>query len=83
MIAWPIELAKESGLFENIFISTDDEEIAEKMKKGDMLNEKPLRIVRWGMGLPSKYYDIIIGKKVNQDVNKGTAVKWEYIGLIN
>ena len=29
MIAWPIEVAKESGLFEHIIISTDDEEIAE------------------------------------------------------
>ena len=29
MIAWPIEVAKESGLFEHIIVSTDDEEIAE------------------------------------------------------
>ena len=32
MIAWPIEVAKESGLFEHIIISTDDEEIAEVAK---------------------------------------------------
>jgi pseudaminic acid cytidylyltransferase len=32
MIAWPIEVAKESGLFEHIIISTDDEEIAEISK---------------------------------------------------
>ena len=32
MIAWPIEVAKESGLFEQIIISTDDEEIAEVAK---------------------------------------------------
>jgi pseudaminic acid cytidylyltransferase len=29
MIAWSIEAAKESGLFEKIIVSTDDEEIAE------------------------------------------------------
>ena len=29
MIARPIEVAKESGLFERIIVSTDDEEIAE------------------------------------------------------
>ena len=29
MIAFPIEVAKESGLFEHIIVSTDDEEIAE------------------------------------------------------
>ena len=29
IIAWPIEVAKQSGLFEHILVSTDDEEIAE------------------------------------------------------
>lgn len=51
--------------------------IAEDMKKGDVLNEKNMRIVRPGLGLPPKYYDILIGKKVNKDVKKGTAVEWE------
>jgi len=29
MIAWPINIAQESGLFDHIIVSTDDEEIAE------------------------------------------------------
>jgi len=29
MISWPISIAKESGLFEHIIVSTDDEEIAD------------------------------------------------------
>jgi len=32
MIAWPINIAQESGLFDHIIISTDDEEIAEAAK---------------------------------------------------
>ena len=32
MIAWPINIAQESGLFDHIIISTDDEEIAEVAK---------------------------------------------------
>jgi len=32
IIAWPIEVAKQSGLFEHILVSTDDEEIAEVSK---------------------------------------------------
>lgn len=32
MIAWPIAEAKESGIFEHILVSTDDEEIAEVSK---------------------------------------------------
>ncbi len=51
--------------------------IAEDMKKGDLLNEKNLRVVRPGLGLPPKYFDILIGKKVNKDVKKGTPVLWE------
>jgi len=54
--------------------------IAEDMKKGDVLTEKNLRIVRPGFGLQPKYYDVIVGRKVNIDVKKGTAVTWSIIG---
>jgi pseudaminic acid synthase len=54
--------------------------IAEDMRKNDVFNEKNVRIVRPGLGLEPKYYDIVLGRKVNQDVKKGTAVKW---GIIN
>lgn len=53
--------------------------IAEDMKKGDVLTEKNLRIVRPGLGLPPKYYNVIIEKKVNRDVQKGTPVSWELL----
>ena len=53
--------------------------IAEDMKKGDVLNEKNLRIVRPGLGLAPKYYDVLLGRKVNKDVKKGTAVDWEIV----
>jgi N-acetylneuraminate synthase len=53
--------------------------IAEDMKKGDVLTEKNLRIVRPGHGLPPKYFDILLGRKVNQDVKKGMAVDWELV----
>ncbi len=53
--------------------------IAENMKKGDVLNEQNLRIVRPGLGLAPKYYDILLGRKVKKNVKKGTAVKWEMV----
>lgn len=53
--------------------------IAEDMKKGDVLTEKNLRIVRPGLGLPPKYYNILLGRNVNKDVKKGTAVSWSLI----
>ena len=55
--------------------------IAEDMKKDDVLTEKNLRIVRPGLGLAPKYYDVVLGRKVNQDVKKGTAVDWELLTI--
>jgi pseudaminic acid synthase len=53
--------------------------IAEDMNKGDVFTEKNLRIVRPGLGLAPKYYEILLGRKVNKKINKGTAVKWKLI----
>lgn len=54
--------------------------IAEDIKNGEILTEKNLRIVRPGYGLAPKNIDFLLGRKVNQDLNAGTAMKWEYIG---
>ena len=53
--------------------------IAANIKKGDILNEKNLRVVRPGLGLSPKYYTIFLGRKVNKDVKKGTPVDWDLI----
>ena len=66
----PVEAEKSSLAFRRSLY------IAEDMKKGDELTKKNLRIVRPGLGLPPKYYDVIIGRKVNRNVKKGTAVEW-------
>lgn len=53
--------------------------VAEDMRKGDAFKAKNLRVIRPGCGLPSKYYDIIIGRRINRDVKSGTAVSWDLI----
>jgi N-acetylneuraminate synthase len=53
--------------------------IAEDMKAGDVLTPKNLRSVRPGMGLSPKYYEQLLGRKVNSDLKKGTPSSW---GLI-
>lgn len=53
--------------------------IAEDMKKGDTFTEKNLRIIRPGLGLSPKYYDLSLGRRVNKDVTKGTALNWELL----
>ena len=54
--------------------------IAEDILKGEMLTEDNLRIVRPGYGLAPKNIYVLLGRRVNQDLAAGTAMKWEYIG---
>ncbi|WP_293090856.1 SAF domain-containing protein [Moorena sp. SIOASIH] len=53
--------------------------IAEDMQAGDILTPKNLRAIRPGSGLPTKYYDVLLGKSVKADVKKGTPVSWEMV----
>lgn len=53
--------------------------IVEDMKAGDIITEKNMRSIRPGLGLPPKYYDVLLGKKVKCDVKRGTALRWDMI----
>ncbi|MDO0825362.1 pseudaminic acid synthase [Desulfosporosinus nitroreducens] len=53
--------------------------IVEDMKAGDTLNRDNLKAIRPGFGLPTKYLDVLIGKRLNQDVSKGTPVSWDIV----
>ena len=50
------------------------------MKAGDTITTDCIRRIRPGYGLAPKYEGRLIGKKVSQDVKRGTATIW---GLIN
>lgn len=51
--------------------------ITEDMKAGDVLTKDNLRAIRPGYGLPPKYLEMLLGKRVNRDVRKGTPMSWE------
>ncbi|WGT40599.1 pseudaminic acid synthase [Lysinibacillus sp. 1 U-2021] len=53
--------------------------ISENLNAGDLLTKENVRNIRPGLGLPTKYYDLIIGKHINQDVKKGTPLSWELL----
>lgn len=53
--------------------------IAEDMQAGEVFTKKNLRRIRPGLGLPPKYYDLLLGKKVNRAVPKGTPLSWELL----
>ena len=54
--------------------------IVKDLKAGDVLTKENVRAIRPGLGLPTKYLEQVLGKKINSNISKGTAVKWELIG---
>jgi pseudaminic acid synthase len=54
--------------------------VVEDMKAWDVITEKNVRSIRPGYGLPPKYIDVVVGKKVNRDVKRGTGLSWEMLG---
>jgi len=54
--------------------------VVEDMKEGNFFTKDNIRSIRPGYGLPPKYYNIFIGKKVNKSVQKGTPLNWDMIG---
>jgi hypothetical protein len=60
-------------------MSQIDFDIAVDMKKGDVLNEQNLRIVRPRLGLPTKCLEVVLGKMVKKDVMCGTVLEWDLL----
>lgn len=53
--------------------------IAEDVKAGELLTEKNVRSVRPGFGMHTRHYKDVLGKKVSQDLKKGTALNENFI----
>lgn len=54
--------------------------IVEDIRQGERLSVDNLRSIRPGFGLEPKYYDLLLGKRVNRDVRRGTPMSWDLIG---
>ena len=53
--------------------------VAEDLAAGDVLTEGNLRIIRPGLGLPPKYFDSLLGKRVGRAVRGGTPMSWDLL----
>lgn len=49
------------------------------IKAGEVFTEENIRSIRPGYGLPPKYHDMVLGKKVKTNIEKGTPLKWEIV----
>jgi N-acetylneuraminate synthase len=64
--------AKSRAFRRTLYISKD-------VRAGEALSSDNMRIVRPGFGLAPKFYDIVLGKRVNRDLPAGTPVQWDLI----
>jgi len=56
----------------SLYITTD-------MKAGDVFSHRNVRSVRPGYGLPPKYLEVVIGRKIKRDAVAGTALDWDIV----
>ncbi|MDI1270408.1 MAG: pseudaminic acid synthase [Polaromonas sp.] len=54
--------------------------VVKDLKAGEVLTVDNLRAIRPGLGLPTKYISVFMGKKVARDVKRGTALDWDICG---
>ena len=54
--------------------------IVQDMKAGEVLTRKNLRAIRPGLGLPTKFIEQLLGKRIAHDAKRGTAVTWDLLG---
>ncbi len=57
--------------------------VVEDIKAGEVITEKNVRSIRPGLGLHPKYYNEILGKKVNINIEKGERFSLESIYIEN
>jgi len=56
----------------SIYVSRD-------LKKGDTFTKDNLKIIRPGVGMEPKYFELVLGKRIKSDIKKGTPLRWEMI----
>jgi len=54
--------------------------VARDMKAGEVFTPDNLRVVRPGFGLPPRFYDVLLGKRIARDAPKGTPASWDLLG---
>ena len=53
--------------------------VVEDVRAGEIFTTKNLRSIRPGHGLSPRYSEVMLGKKANQDIERGTPLSWEFV----
>ncbi len=53
--------------------------VVEDIKKGELLTQKNVRIIRPGHGLAPKHFEAVMGERAIKNIKRGTPIKWELL----
>jgi N-acetylneuraminate synthase len=53
--------------------------IVRDLQPGDILTRENLRCIRPGLGLPPKYYELLLGRSVKSAIKRGTPAAWDLL----
>ncbi|EMM85248.1 pseudaminic acid synthase [Leptospira santarosai str. 2000027870] len=53
--------------------------VVEDIKQGETITERNVKSIRPGYGLPPKYLDVVMGKRVSRNVLRGAPISWDLI----
>ncbi|NDI84635.1 pseudaminic acid synthase [Undibacterium crateris] len=69
----PTDAEKKSQQFRRSLYVTRD------IEKGEILTVDNVRAIRPGLGIPTKYTEIVLGMQVSKSVKRGTALTWHLL----
>ncbi|MFH2001415.1 MAG: N-acetylneuraminate synthase family protein, partial [Planctomycetota bacterium] len=53
--------------------------VARDIKRGDVFTEENIRDIRPADGLETKYYEVILGRRATENVERGTPLSWSLV----
>ena len=53
--------------------------VVQDIEAGELFTSENLRVIRPGLGLPPKYYEILLGKQAKVKLKRGTPLTWSAI----
>lgn len=69
------EVVEEEG--ETVFVQRRCLYAAKDLKKGQVLTEEDIDVLRPAIGIPPKFKSTLVGKTLNKDIEKGQPLFWE------
>jgi N-acetylneuraminate synthase len=55
--------------------------VVENVRAGELFTERNVRSIRPGYGLPPRHLQEVLGRVAARDIERGTPLEWEMVGV--